>query len=221
MSQPPAYEAFAPGAQITSWMGDLTFSIHTVANLLLPTGRIVVTDPFVDPGAKPLGFAVPPGEYAVRIAVAHSDGDERIACARIDFVNEVPHEWFYALQEEKDPDQVSEDDLGFPVDSATAGLMSAEAAELWEQLVDADGGFAETVQERLEANYADTREWVEIHVGDEMRLNAALFTTGVGDGFYPCLLGMTNGETPACLLIDFGLLDAEEDDSEHAENPAA
>lgn len=212
MQHPPFYEVFFSDETIKSWAGDLTFELHELGTVNLPSGRVVVCDPLAAPEGKPLGFAAPPGAYPVRLAVAHVDGDERVACAQVEFTQHVPRDWYIALLDDQDPDEVSEWEMGVPVDSATAAFMSVEAAEIWVRRLELGTGFSDAVCDRLEASYVDTRQWATIDVDPERSLNAVLFSTGFGDGLYPCFLGLSENGSPCCLIVDFGLLETEDAD---------
>jgi hypothetical protein len=68
------WHAFRDGYRFTSVHGE-TFEMSTYdgGTLVLPSGRIVASDPLLGPWCQPFSVRVRPGEYPVSVAVAADD----------------------------------------------------------------------------------------------------------------------------------------------------
>src|SRR5215467_10864035 len=85
-----------PGAQAWDRQGgDVTFQRRTVGDLIAPTGRSVASDPFKCADAPAFAREVPPGRYAVRVALAQfaRSGGERIVAALLQLRDTAPVRW--------------------------------------------------------------------------------------------------------------------------------
>ncbi len=195
-------------------MGDLALEQRAIGRLSLPSGRLVVCDALADPQARALGLEIAPGEYPVQIAIARTDdGDERIACAMLRITDEQPTEWYWAVVDAQESEAVSEDELGYGVDSGTACFMSLEAAEALIRRVEAEPDYTDRIIAEMEKNYAHTRDWADVVVDAQGGTNLIIFSSGLGDGIYPCYWGSNEQGHPVCLLTEFGLLDPEPEEA--------
>jgi hypothetical protein len=98
----------------------VTFQVHELGQLLISSGAIAASDPFVSPNAPPYVQAVLNGPHPVSVAVARFDnGDERVAFARARFADSTPTAWKMALAPGQDPAGLGTDEyFGYGVDSA-------------------------------------------------------------------------------------------------------
>ena len=90
MIHSPFAAAFTSGTRFApERSGVLEMSTRQLAMLKVPTGRILVADPFTtsfDKPCAPLAGTTATGEFPGEVALAHfEDGDARVACARLRF----------------------------------------------------------------------------------------------------------------------------------------
>jgi hypothetical protein len=164
--------------------GDLTVIHQSLGIVHLPDGRVTVGDPS-DPPAEPAA-TVAPGRYPVSLRVVrYGSGDERVAAALMPFVDDEPATFEAAAW--------------VATDSAM-GAIGAPAA----LAALAAGDQPDALGDQLEATYRDTWQWASQPVGDHG--DVALFSTGMGDGSYRLWVGRMGDGSPACLLLDCGLL---------------
>ena len=78
--------ALRPGPHTTGYEGPLTIAHREIGRVLLPTGRIVASDPLADPNVLPFARKVEPGDYPVRLAIGRlANGEELLAAAWVAF----------------------------------------------------------------------------------------------------------------------------------------
>jgi hypothetical protein len=174
------------------------FSVARVGTLLLPSGRIVACDPLVAQDRKPFVQSVPPGRYAVDLAIAkrERDGDECIVFGRILFTKMAPVVWVKALrQDEKVEAGQDREPFGYPVSSNTGSFMDEETAGMFRL---ATMGDVDRLLDDLVANFKPTRNWLE-HSLDEKH-NVMLFSSGYGKGVYPSYFAIDEAGD-VCLLV--------------------
>ena len=72
---PALWHVFADGAQVVRSDDGTVDTAHTLdaGYLTLPTGRLVVSDPFLDPWNEQFSTRVPPGSYLVLLSVIRGD----------------------------------------------------------------------------------------------------------------------------------------------------
>jgi Protein of unknown function (DUF4241) len=101
--------AFQDGYQFRLNESEVTVTMRQTdaGALLLPTGRIVASDPILDPWNAPFTITVPPGTYPVHLAL----GNEDVAFVGVFFNEGMPVRWKKAKPG------------SFSVDSATGCLM--------------------------------------------------------------------------------------------------
>jgi hypothetical protein len=181
-------------------LGDQTirFSVARAGKLLLPSGRIVACDPLVARDRKPFVQGVPPGRYAVDLAIAKCErgGDERVAFSRIRFTKKAPVVWVKALRqdEKSEAGQVGEQ-FGYSVSSNTGSFMDEETAGLFRLASLAE---VDQLLDELVANFKPTRSWSE-HWPDGAH-NVMLFSSGYGKGVYPSYFAIDEAGD-ICLLV--------------------
>jgi hypothetical protein len=195
--------ALRPGPHSGSWAGPLTLRHVEVGRLRLPSGRIVVCDPLVDPDVLPYARAVPPGDYPVRLALGReADGEERLAAAWIALGEGPVAVWLGATAKGSGATKNLDKGFAHPVDSSTSAFMSPEAARVFADML--DEAYHDRINALMEAGpdgSAAVVEWPE-HPG----LNAVVFRTD-SDGLYPTYWGDDSSGRAVVLLTDFGLLD--------------
>jgi len=194
---PDFNRAFQDGAIMP---GNRVMARRAVGVLDLPSGRLIACDPALV--EEPLfDAALSPGQYPVILSIANIKGDKRVVCAMLQVLAETPTTWKPALRAGDKPDSRP----GYGVDSATGCFMDAQTAAIWHP--DAPG-FYERVTEQLEDGHSETCCWGNVNFDTAQgQVNAVLFSSGYGDGFYRSYWGYSAGGDIACLVTDFGLLE--------------
>lgn len=194
--------------------------IH-IGDVNLPTGKIIVADPFFTSEQAPFARTVEPDKYPVYIYVSKIDElHHRIAYAKIKFRPEDASKWILALTEDLTEEEMNdlgeEEFYGFPVESGLAAFLDAETNEILSSKMDA-------VQEKdPDSNYYDevlaeefiaysgkhnlSRElgdWNDHHPDKDSDNNVIMFASGWGDGYYPAYWGMDEEGNTIELVIDF------------------
>lgn len=210
--------------------------IH-IGDVNLPTGRIIVSDPFFSMEQQPFSRTVEPDKYPVYVYMTEIDDQHhRIAYAKIKFRTEEATKWILALTDDltkEELDELDEDEFyGFPVESGLACFLDEETNAEFTARID------ELQEKNPEANYYDealaeefkeysgknkfSRElgdWNDHKPNKESDNNVIMFASGWGDGYYPAYWGFNeNGDTIE-LVIDFLIneFDGEEDDEDGEE----
>ncbi len=194
--------------------------IH-IGDVNLPTGKIIVADPFFSLEQRPFARTVEPDKYPVFIFMAEIDKlHHRIAYAKIKFRPEEASKWILALTDDLTNDELTdlgEDEFyGFPVESGLACFLDEETNAVFVKKMD------EMQERNPESNYYDdvlseefreysgknnfSRElgdWNDHHPDASSDNNIIMFASGWGDGYYPAYWGLNeNGDTVE-LVIDF------------------
>ncbi|MNJ98205.1 hypothetical protein D3C87_159680 [compost metagenome] len=210
--------------------------IH-IGDVNLPTGRIIVSDPFFSMEQQPFSRTVEPDKYPVYVYMTEIDDQHhRIAYAKIKFRTEEATKWILALTDDltkEELDELDEDEFyGFPVESGLACFLDEETNAEFTARID------ELQEKNPEANYYDealaeefkeysgknkfSRElgdWNDHKPNKESDNNVIMFASGWGDGYYPAYWGLNeNGDTIE-LVIDFLIneFDGEDDDEDGEE----
>jgi hypothetical protein len=196
---PDYNRAFQDGAVLN---GNVVVERRVGGELHLPTGRLVAADaafaeenPFVAP--------LTPGRYPVILSIAAMKGDKRVACAMLQTKDENPVTWKPALRLGDKMDCHP----GYGVDSAMGCFMDAESAVIWRRQVD-NSEFFSAVSDQMTEGYGDGCCWGNVNLDTaEGQVEAVMFSTGFGDGFYRSYWGYSADGEIACLVSDFGVLE--------------
>lgn len=210
--------AFRPGYTTTvpDHEGRVGFRIVELGRLKVTSGRIVAADPFVYLDAPAFSFKVAPGDYPVRLAVADFGTDQRVALARIDFLDVKAVRWEMAVTDAQSIKDLKPGELfGYGVDTGTGSFADAEGfaalnaryggatSEDYEALSDKwitageDGGKARGLPHTF-----------LLMTDAGPRNNLALFASGWGDGFYGSWVGYAADGRVVTLITDFGVVAA-------------
>ena len=215
--------------------------IH-IGDVNLPTGRIVVADPFFTEGQQPFSRTVEPDKYPVYIYMSEIDKlHHRIAYAKIKFRPEDAKKWILALTEDltsEEMNELGEDEFyGFAVESGLACFLDEETNVQFITKMD------EVQDKNPESNYYDdvlakefmeysgknalSRElgdWNDHHPNEDTDNNVVMFASGWGDGYYPAYWGLNEEGDTIELVIDFLInefeADEDSDDEEDIEDEA-
>jgi hypothetical protein len=181
----------------------VTLSLHPLGDLVLPTGQIVASDPFIadDP---PYTRGVAPGRYPVLVNVALINTDSRVAYAILRFSGQRPVQWEMARYPKHDPATPGENEFsGYGVDSGAGCFIDAGAVRILVERTAADGGENQDLTQRMAETYVDTWSWVNYVLDPDTGANVIAFSSGWGDGVYPSFWGLDETGAPVCLVTDF------------------
>ena len=201
-------DAFATGYSSTDSDKDVfNFTPVPLGKLKVKEGKIYACDPISLFIEEPFTTDFPKGDFPIELAIATINGDdERIGFARIRFAETKPVKWALALCEGQDVAHLEQDEIfGYGVDSGTGSFMDASGYRAYDEIYKSDDGLTE-ISEALEITYRDTRSWL---LWEKNGANAALFSTGYGDGLYASYIGYDSNGQICRLVTDFGLLDWE------------
>jgi hypothetical protein len=189
--------------------GPIELKRVSVGNLVLPSGRIVAQDPFVDVYEEPFTRTVAPGTYPVYLTIAHlPDGDQRVAFATVAFRPAVPKTWEMALLPGDDPDELEEDEVfGYGVDLGAGAFVDAETLKDYQQRYADEDDPYERMQ-LMEKVAGTTCSYLNLEVDSTSGGNLVAFDAGWGDGAYASYFGLDQ-QGVCCLVTDFGVLEDE------------
>lgn len=181
--------------------------LHTLGELVLPTGRIVACDPFLVSGEEePFTRSVAPGRYPVLVNVASAEDDSRVAYAILRFADRPPVRWEMALLSEQEMETLGESEFfGYGVDAGTGCFMDAAAAPLLGARATEENEYNGDFIEEMEKTYVHTWSWGSFVLDPATGANVVAFSSGWGDGSYPSFWGFDESGAVACLVTDFGL----------------
>ncbi|MDX3485893.1 MULTISPECIES: DUF4241 domain-containing protein [unclassified Streptomyces] len=174
----------------------------TVGRLRLPTGRLIVCDPYDYFLAErnPYTVKVPPGQYRLIVNVTQSPqaNEPRVAAGGLLISEEKVASWELALLPGQDvrllPDGAT---YGFGVDSGMACFFDASLLPV------ITGAFADDDEPLTDLDFPGIRA---SHFGDSPEGAALIaFDSGWGDGRYPVWIGRDGHGTVACLVADMQL----------------
>jgi hypothetical protein len=160
----------------------ITMRAADAGSLNLRSGRIVASDPLLDPWNPPFKTTVTPGTYPVHIAL----GNEDVALVMVLFGEGPPTRWRKAKP------------ACFSLDSAAGCLMDYRVARFLRQ--NAEAGKYDRYTRRFENALAETGLWANMPIGPNN--NAVIFHTWGGDGTFPVHFGYDDNDDPICLVID-------------------
>lgn len=187
--------------------------VVTIGKLALPSGRVVVCDPFFCASATSLSRPVPPGEYDVQLRrFTSSELGERIALARLLIGPGEPAVSFdIATRGPGDSRQVLvSSGIASYMDEVTRAAFAEVLVNYYRKHPDGNyytdvlaDEFKKSVLNR--DNPHDPGQW-NLHRLPGTELNVAMFASGLGDGSYASCWGLAATGEVVSLITDFGLL---------------
>jgi hypothetical protein len=183
------WDAFTDGHRFQTDDGKfVTTRIADAGALVLATGRIVVSDPILDPFKKPLSVDVPADTYPVLLSLIKDD----VALVMVNFGEGPPIHWQAANPKT------------FGVDSATGCLMDHKVCRFLRRKAvdDKYDKYSRRFQDALEENEG---MWGSYCVDAASGANVVLFRTWGGDGVFPSFFGYNSVGEVVCLIIDMFL----------------
>jgi Protein of unknown function (DUF4241) len=187
------------------------FQCREIGHLLVTSGALAASDPFVFPDPPPFTQAIPAGRYPVSVAIASfgesDDSDERVAFARVELSNLPVVSWAMAVTERQDPATLEHDGyFGYGVDAGTGCFMDPVAGRLLAERMDREDEYFNVMIDGMEATYKNTRSWLDWRPSPERDENIICFSSGWGDGSYPSFFGFSAEGGVCMLLTDFFIL---------------
>jgi Protein of unknown function (DUF4241) len=183
------WHAFEDGHRFQTKDGEsVTTRLVDAGSVVLPTGRIVVSDPILDPFNQPFTIAVPPGSYPVLLSLIKDD----VALVMVNFAEGTPVRWQATKPE------------SFGVDSATGCLMDQKVGRFLRKKAESGkyDNYIRRFQDALEENDG---LWGSYCVDSESGANVILFRTWGGDGHFPSFVGYNAEGEVVCLATDMFL----------------
>ncbi len=186
--------------------------------LLLPSGRLVVADPFATLTRANDYYAVPAGRYPVRVTLDETMGREMYLSLLLSSAPEVARAPLVPCHPggELYPAPDADDEYGVPVDTGVICFVDDEAARRvmppdeteWYELVfdtdEDDGWFSQMdAATPLRAGLAN----VPLPLATD-GANIILCHSGWGDGFYPVIGGFDESEKLVAVHVDLRLHEA-------------
>jgi uncharacterized protein DUF4241 len=189
-----------------------------IGQLVVTSGALAASDPFVFPDPPAFTQSIPAGRYPVSVAVAcygtGDERDERVAFARVELSNLPVASWTMALTERQDPSALEHDGyFGYGVDAGTGCFMDPIAGRLLADRMDKEDEHFNVIIDEMQTTYKDTRSWLDWRPSAERDENIICFSSGWGDGSYPSFFGFSADGRVCTLLTDFFILT----DTENAE----
>jgi hypothetical protein len=190
----------------------LGFEVRELGNLLVTSGKISASDPFVMPDRPPFAPEFPKGRFPVQAAVAKIGTDCRVAFARVLFSPADVHRWEMAVVGDEDVGELKPGHyFGYPVDAGTGCFMDADAGRLLSSRMSEQEDYFEDMIEEMEKTYVHTWSWADLKPKPDDPLNIIAFSSGYGDGVYPTYVGYSEANEPLAIVTDFLILYDEDD----------
>lgn len=187
-------------------IGVTPIDILEIGNIHFPTGTVFACDPMIElEDAFPYIQKVPVGTYPVKICVVPSEkyGD-RYACVKVEISAKKPSRYEMGMtgKERLDEELKDGDFFGFGVDAGMGCIADIqtqrEYKKYWQKRCEKepdidsyDDLFCELLEESYKENpkyqcqYGDWANWTV--PGTDC--NILIFSSGWGDGLYPCYFG--------------------------------
>ncbi|WP_343717399.1 DUF4241 domain-containing protein [Inquilinus sp.] len=199
-----AFEAGAK-ARISTNGKPVEFSTVVAGDIEIPSGRIVVCDPFACEPGIPFTKAVPTGRFPVQLAVTRTpSGEQRVAYARILFSARPAVRWEMALPPGESLDGSQTDyNFGFPVENGTGSFMDAAVQGPYLAAA-ADPSTKRQLTAALNAHQTSGVTWLVRPFGPG---SVAMFSTGFGDGYYISYFGLDDAGRIVSLTADLGVIE--------------
>jgi hypothetical protein len=182
-----------------------------IGQLLVTSGALAASDPFVFPDPPPFTQAIPAGRYPVSVAIAcygsGDERDERVAFARVEMSDLPVVSWTMALTERQDPSALEHDGyFGYGVDAGTGCFMDPVAGRLLAERMGLEDEYSNVIIDGMETTYRATRSWHGWRPSPERDENIICFSSGWGDGSYPSFFGFSAEGHLCALVTDFFIL---------------
>lgn len=175
-----------------------------VPDLRMPSGKLVVCDPFTSPETEPFAVDVPCGAFEVYVVVANLREGARIAYAVVNFAPQRAERWEIAHLASEEEASWAGDRLGAPVESNVIAMMDDEAASALLSVGADDEEFATLLRREMRRNRRATQrlDVAEMSLGSA---NMLAFDTDVGT--FVTYFGFDADGAVTMAVLDFEVLD--------------
>jgi hypothetical protein len=188
-------------------VGEAKLVHNKIADLALPTGKLVACDPIVFPESEPFELPFPQGTFPVVLSIAMLEGDQRVAFGSMRFRETAPVAWDLLTLVGQDDSKLKPGEyFGYPVDAGTGCFMDARAASHLRKQMQANPEFYEVLIAEFEKHSNRTWDWLDYKFGDGSQ-NLVAFTSGFGDGVYASYAGFDADGEISVVVTDFGVVD--------------
>lgn len=181
-----------------------------VADLVLPTGKLVACDPLTMPETEPFERVVPAGNYPVYAILASGRDHVRIAYAVIEFDEQHPHRWEIAQLAGEEPSRWNGERSAFQVESNVAGFMDNHTADVLMRLSQFDEEFEEfekTVHRDIRKTGRGGSRAPTADVIIDPRNGGNVVAFDVDQGMYVTYFGHDGDDNVCMAVLDFEVLD--------------
>jgi hypothetical protein len=190
----PSLDAiFADGATVNTANGVFLTSVEELGEINLPSGQLYACDPFMalDPERTvPYAASVSPGRYPVHVARVRRQGSQnpRVVAAKLVIADEPAHTL-----------ELDDERPGYGVDAGAGCFIDPESVPVFHRLHNAgpespiQRAFSETTSTATATILADAAS------GHTM----AVFSSGIGDGYYPTWIGRSASGQVVCFVTQF------------------
>jgi hypothetical protein len=182
-----------------------------VADLILPTGRLVVCDPWYTPETEPFEVQTPTGRFPVYAVVADMRDGVRTAYGVVEFSDQRPHRWEIAHLAGEEPSKWNGHRSVFHVESNVAAIMDDQTADVLLNFVHyGDPDEVEELEKEVSRDMWRTHKATQIAVADvriDPRTGGNLVGFDVDVGTYATYLGFDGDDDICMVVLDFEVLD--------------
>lgn len=167
--------------------------LHTVANLIVRSGTVVVCDPYTPFDLDWVAIPVRPGVYPIILSLVHTSRVRDLAYATLQVTNAAVYTW---------------DLLGEYITSYVRGsFMDVTVADLLGAKSDSDPHYEkyvdELVVEQLDRNSVGSFAWADVRMGEDVDANLVIFTEATGTGSFCVFGGYDDEGNLARIVIDY------------------
>ena len=206
-AKPEIFEkAFFGGTQINNDRFPITFYSVDIGKINIESGKIIACDPIVMRDVKPYIEIFPVGQFAIHLAIAKFNNDERVAFSRIMFSNKPVAKWEFALK--KGQSQVSifgNTIYSYGVDGGTGIFVDMKANDAFRDLdIKNENLWQQVFDDEMKKHSHKSWEYTIYNFDGH---NLAAFSTGMGDGHYATYIGYDDKGNICRLLTDFNLVE--------------
>lgn len=199
----------------TDQLSGLPLNRFKLCDLSIPSGKIITADPLADIDQPPFTKNVPSGNYPVELfQVTTKIGGKRTALAVMTISNEQPVSWPLAVRPGEDITKLKDDEFyGFGVDAGMACIMDKESLDAFNKFFESHyqadpdfNSYDDYFSDRLLANAEPgsmVGHWYHFIIPDSPNHAVAMFSSGYGDGRYPCYWGLDAEGKVTHLVVDF------------------
>jgi len=167
--------------------------VRSLSDRSITSGKIVACDGLI-PSIEPFSETVEPGSYPVVLSIAQVGNEwPVIACAMLRIQEKMSATWKRASVAGRDRS------AGYGVDTANGCFADLDVMQV---LITS----AETYERLKKTVNRPGVEWVDFRLDATGLSNIIVFSSGYGDGAYPCYFGYDADGEVVCLATDFGVL---------------